>query len=459
MKRPSVCRIFVGQTNTNKEGRLEMDIATSFMPLLQVFTVVMTEPTGESFRQLVAGWLFAPRRTILGGLRAGDPTKHHSAYHRIFASARWSIDQVGLALFNLAATIVPQDVYHLVGDDTLVSKSGLKVYGAGMHRDACNSSRSHTSFRWGHCWVVLCVLIPSRRDPERKFAIPVLMRLYLNQKTNDKLRRKHRKKTELMLEMILVLEKHASDKHLHFLGDSAYTGGRMLAQIPDSANVTGRIGADARLCEPPPPRTGKRGRPPRRGKRLPKPSEMLDVKGLRRVQLKLYQNTTYQVRITSVVCRLYLAPERDVKVVAIEHLRGGRGIEVFYSTDVSLTDEAILERYSYRWPVETTFQDTKGHLGLGQPQNRTRQAVRRTTPAMFFLYGLIVLWHEHVREKPGEFVRTWTGKRSASFADMLATLRHDSLDETREKIFSTATIPPPVKKIFKTLERLLALAA
>ena len=104
-----------------------MDIATSFMPLLQVFTVAMTEPTGESFRQLVAGWLFAPRRTILGGLRAGDPTKHHSAYHRIFASARWSIDQVGLALFNLAATIVPQDVYHLVGDDTLVPKSGLKV--------------------------------------------------------------------------------------------------------------------------------------------------------------------------------------------------------------------------------------------------------------------------------------------------------------------------------------------
>jgi len=46
--------------------------------------------------------------------------------------------------------------------------------------------------------------------------------------------------------------------------------------------------------------------------------------------------------MTSVVCRLYLAPEREVKVVVIEHLSGGRGIEVFYSTDTSLSDEDVL---------------------------------------------------------------------------------------------------------------------
>lgn len=436
-----------------------MDIATSFMPLLQVFAAAMTEPTAESFRQLVTGWLFAPRRTIMGGLRATDPTKHHSAYHRIFASARWSIDRVGLAIFELVVKLTKQTTYYLVGDDTLIHKYGLKVYGTGMHRDACQSSSGFTSFRWGHCWVVLCVLVPSRKDPQRKYAIPLLMRLYLNTKTNEKLRRKHRKKTELMLEMLQVLSEHASDQTLHFLGDSAYTGGRMLAAIPENIQVTGRIGSDSRLHEAPPERTGQRGRPPRRGKALAKPIEMLAEKGLRRVSMKLYQNTTYQVRITSVVCRLYLAPDREVKVVAIEHLRGGRGIEVFYSTDTSLSEEEVLLRYSYRWPVETMFQDSKGHLGLGQPQNRVRSAVRRTTPSMFYLYGLIVLWHEHVREQPGSFVRNWPGKRHASFADMLATLRRDSLDKTRESIFSAGCIPPGAEKLFRSLELLLSLAA
>lgn len=436
-----------------------MDIATSFMPLLQVFTAAMTEPTAESFRQLVAGWIFAPRRNITGALRATDPTKHHSAYHRIFASARWSIDQVGLAIFDLVVKLTDQATYYLVGDDTLIHKTGLKIYAAGMHRDACQSSSGFTSFRWGHCWVVLCVLVPSRKDPTRKYAIPVLMRLYLNTKTNAKLRRKHRKKTELMLEMINVLAKHASGKSLHFLGDSAYTGGRMLDQIPDSVHVTGRIGGDARLCQGPRPKKPGRGRPPRRGPMLPKPTEMLASKGLRRAKINLYSQSSFYVRITSVICRLYLAPEREVKVVAVEHLRGGRGVEVFYSTDLSLSEEEILQRYSFRWPVETTFQDAKGHLGLGEPQNRVRAAVRRTTPSMLYLYGLIVLWHEYVRQEPGSFVRLWRGKRHAAFADMLATLRRDSVEETREAIFSAGRISPAAEKLIKPLQVLLSLAA
>jgi hypothetical protein len=57
---------------------------------------------------------------------------------------------------------------------------------------------------------------------------------------------------------------------------------------------------------------------------------------------------------------------------------------------------------------------------------------------MMYLYGLIVLWHEHIREEPGRFVRNWPGKRHASFADMLATLRSDSLQKTRETILSSA---------------------
>jgi len=64
-----------------------MDIATSFMPLPQVFTTMMSEPTAESFRQLITGWIFTPKRIILGAFRAIDPTKHHSVYHRVFATA------------------------------------------------------------------------------------------------------------------------------------------------------------------------------------------------------------------------------------------------------------------------------------------------------------------------------------------------------------------------------------
>lgn len=436
-----------------------MDIVSTFMPLLRVFTAAMTKPTAESFTELFAGWLFAGRRTVSDGLRAVDPTKHHSAYHRIFASARWSIDQVGLALFDLVVKLTEQLQYTLVGDDTLVGRFGLKVYAAGMHRDACQSSSGHTTFRWGHCWVVLCVLIPSRSDPNRKYALPILFRLYKNKKTNEKLRRKHRKKTELMLEMLLLVADHAPEESLHFVGDSAYTGARMLAGMPEGMHVTGRLSKDARLCEAPAERTGKRGRPQVRGKRLPTPEQLLQRKGLANRSIRLYQQTTYHVRITSLLCRLYLAPGREVKVVVTEHLRGGRKTEVFYSTETRFSDEQVLQTYSHRWPVETTFQDSKGHLGLGHPENRVKAAVERTAPTILLTYSLIVLWHEHVREKPGVFVRHWPGKQHASFADMLVTLRRDCIRETQEKIFCAAKLPVYVQKIIKPIQRLLDLAA
>jgi hypothetical protein len=233
----------------------------------------------------------------------------------------------------------------------------------------------------------------------------------------------------------------------------------MLEQIPSRIHVSGRIKADARLCDRPGPKKPGRGRPARRGKRLPKPEAMLAKKGLRRTKIKSYHDSTFHVRIVSVISRLYLAPEREVKVVVVEHLRGGRGIEVFYGTDTNLSDEEVLQTYSFRWPVETAFQDTKGHLGLGESQNRVRAAVRRITSSMFYLYGLIVLWHEHVREEPGVFVRYWPGKRHASFADMLATLRRDSVQKTRQSIFSAGRLSPAAEKLFEPLKILLSLAA
>jgi len=71
----------------------------------------------------------------------------------------------------------------------------------------------------------------------------------------------------------------------------------------------------------PRPKKPGRGRPPRRGPLLPKPTDMLAKKRLRRTKIKLYQPSNFYLRITSVICRLYLAPECEVKVVVVEHLR------------------------------------------------------------------------------------------------------------------------------------------
>lgn len=437
-----------------------MDIVSSFADLLQVFAVTMTPASSQNLRELMTGWVFAPRRTIMGMLRAGGTQRHHSAFHRLFASAKWSVDRTGLAVYDLIRRRLPQAVVFLAGDDTLLNRRGLKVFGAGMHRDPLLSSRSFTVTRWGHCWVVLCVVIESPRTPGRYFALPILARLYLNKKSAAKWNRAYRTKPELMLEMLRLVHAHDCSQKLHFLGDSAYTSSSMLAKVPESIAVTGRIVANSRIHAPAAPRQpGQRGRTRVRGERLATPDEMLDEKGLRRVDLKLYESSQYKVRLAEQEGCLFKAPKRKVKVVAIEHLRGGRGREVFYSTETNAEAEQILLWFSWRWPIEVTFHDSKQHLGLGEAENRKPKAVRRTVPTGLLLYSLIVLWHECIRQEPVLNLRKWTGKDQASFAEMVAALRTDSLAQLKQKYLSTPGIPPGIHKLLQPLEYLIALAA
>ena len=391
-----------------------MELVTSFSRLLQVFAYSMRRRTFAAWQSLAVGWLFASRRTVLDMVCLSGCQRHHAAFHRVFTTARWSIDRVGLAVLDLI-------------------------------------------LRWGHCWGVV---IESPRTPGRFWALPILARLYLNKSSATLWRRTYRSKTELMLEMLEQLQRHAGQQKLHFLGDSTFTAPAVLARIPRSITVTGRVRADARLHSPPPARVpGKPGRPPIRGPRLPSPDEMLDAPRLQRLTLKLYHQSTYHLRVAEVTARFFRTPDRDVRVIAVEHRHGGRGREVFYSTASDASAEQVLGWFARRWPIEVTFHDVKQHLGVDQPQSRKPKAVERTAPTGLLLHSLVVLWHEFVREQPAPPLRSWTGKRAASLADMLGALRQDCLEQTKQTYFSTRRIPHDVQKILESLERLLALAA
>lgn len=323
------------------------------------------------------------------------------------------------------------------------------------------SSRGHVITRWGHCWVVLCVVLESRHFPGQHFSLPVLCRLYLNKTSAQKWNRVYRKKSELMFQMLRILDRHCSgtEKTLHLQGDSAFTAPDLLQQMPGGVQVTGRVGANVRLHAPAPPRLpGQNGRPRVRGARLPTPRQMLQPKGLKRLKLKLFAGRAYHLRVATQVCRFFKAPGRDVLVIAVEHLRGGRGTEVFYTTGLSADVETVLRRYSWRWSIELTFHDTKQHLGIEEPQNRTRPAAQRTAPMALLLYSLIVWWHEQVREQPAEPLLMWRGKSHPSFADMLSALRVESLQNISPRGFSTPPLPPNIQKLIQHLTKLFQLA-
>ena len=70
-----------------------MELVPSFLEVVQQVSFVMTAPTCASFMIVLAGWVFARRRTVTRMILAADAveTKQHSAFQRVFAAARWSL--------------------------------------------------------------------------------------------------------------------------------------------------------------------------------------------------------------------------------------------------------------------------------------------------------------------------------------------------------------------------------
>lgn len=436
-----------------------MNTVSSFAVMLQEFAIVMTAPTLANFSTLVSGWMFAPRRNITSMIVAAGVAgvKHHSSFHRVFAAARWSLDAFGLAVFRLIEPYLDEDQPVLLSlDDTLARKFGLKIFGAGMHHDPLQSSRGHKVMRWGLNFVVLCVIVRFPRWPDRPFSLPVLVRLYLNQKQAARWRRKHRTRPEFAVELLEILCRHRPGRRFHVVADSAYGGATVLGNLPKNCDLTSRLGQEARLYDAPPNPTGRRGRPRVRGEKLPTPGEMLEGRAGRK-ELDIY-GRRQKFRIADQVARRFQVPDRPLRIVAVEALSGGRGREAFYSTDVNASAIAVLTGYSWRWSVEVTIRDSKQQLGFEEPQGWSRKSAERTCPMALFLYSLVVVWfveegHRHYR--PIE--RPWYPHHAhASFADMLATLRRES---AREFISTLGLTGPGKRKISHALEHFSQLAA
>ncbi len=70
-------------------------------------------------------------------------------------------------------------------------------------------------------------------------------------------------------------------------------------------------------------------------------------------------------------------------------LEGTYAVLISNRTDWSA--KRILTAYLQRWPIETFYQDSKGHLGLGAYRMRTSEAIKKHWCLVFVAYSLLHL--------------------------------------------------------------------
>jgi hypothetical protein len=397
---------------------------SDFLTLLNSFSSIFSKQTAKNFTCLMVGWvLCATRRTITGMLPYADPDgrKAHDAYHRFFHAAAWSMSKLykQLAKMLVKNLTTGDGRISLVIDDSVIKKTGRKIDGAKENRDAVRSTKSKVAYAWGLQFVPLCLNIPSPFGGE-PLALPM----------NCRLKRKGGATLpELVIEMLIEVASWLPNKEFILTGDGAYAclAGKLLPRTI----VVSRMRRDAALYElPPAHKPGQRGRPRKKGKRLPTPTEL--AKKIKKCDWqKISVDCRGKMRDYLVYCErvlwYHVCPDKQVKLVIVRDPSGVQRDDFFFTTDLEMPAEKVVFEYNNRWSVEDTFRNIKQYLGAEEPQSWKGAAPEYICGLSNFLYSLIWLWYIKCGWKPGSIKSTpwYPSKSKPSFIDAISCLREE----------------------------------
>jgi hypothetical protein len=418
-------------------------VPASLAGLLQVFRPCFTAPSFRMFVALLVGMVAQPgRRTVCGMLVGAGLARvwRHGRAHWFFSHARWSVEQVGLALVGLVVSgLLPAGVpVLLVVDDTLMRRSGRRVAGAAWQHDGARKGPKGSQVSWGTCFVVVGIVV-SLPFLDRPVCLPVLARLW---------RPKGVSKAVLACQMVSAIVARLATgsaagspgRAVHVVADAHYAGAdgaptrRELVGrgLPDGVSLTSRLRRNAVLKAIAAPVPGAGGRPRRIGARLGTPTDLARTLLWTSQQVSRYGRRD-TVDIAETVCLWYgTYRSRAVRVVLAREpgstTKAGHDLALV-TTDLDSPAAEILARYAARWSIEVAFEDARQHTGVGEARNRTTAAVERTVPFGLITQSVVVVWYAHHGHSPQIAADRRAGapwyrtKTQPAYHDMIIKLR------------------------------------
>jgi hypothetical protein len=388
---------------------------------------------------LLGGAILAPgRRTVAAALRVMglEQEPRFERYHRVLNRATWSSLAASRILLHLLVTVLVPSGPLLVGiDETLERRRGAKIAAKGIYRDAVRSSHAHCVKASGLRWICLMLLVPIAWA-ERVWALPVLTALAPSERYDRDRGRRHKTPTDWARQLLLAVRRWWPDRALVAVADSAYAALELLAACrawPNPVTVVTRLRLDAALYEPAPPREpGQRGRPRRKGERLPTLASVAATPTTAWTMVRVadwYGEGPRTVEIVSSTAVWYHGglPVVALRWVLIRDPGGSFDTQALLCTDPNAAPAQILAWFVQRWQLEVTFEEARRHLGVETQRQWSDLAILRTTPALLGLFSLVVLFAQQRFAGPPTTIRqaAWYPKALPTFIDALALLRRE----------------------------------
>ena len=404
--------------------------------LEELAPVFARRSTHRLFMLLACGLILADRGTVTGMAAAAGFGRQWRRACWFFASAKWDPDVLGLAVARLIVKcLLSEDAPLTVAvDGTFFRRWGHRVAEARWAYDGAAQGGKKIAF--GNTWLIaaLVVELPCCPSP---VALPVLFRLWRGKGTASQVR--------LAADLLELLARAFPGREVHGAGDAAFHGEPL---VIEGTTWTTRLPASAVIHGPKPPPTGRRGRPRKKGARIGTCKDAAAAADWQDVTVRIYGKK--QKVQAAAWPGLWHGSFGDApgQLVLMRDPDSEKPYDLgLFTLDTGLSPAAVIERYSWRWPIEPSNAAGKQVTGAGDACNRTMRAVERTVPFAFLVQSLMIVWYAiscdpaaglEQRRKRSPW---YTAKATPAAADMHAALR-DALTEARINAISPGSGHP-----------------
>jgi hypothetical protein len=406
-------------------------ILVSFMAAFRGF---FSAPVWDHVLLLVAGMVLTPgKRTVSAALRIMGLSGacDFALYHHVLSQARWDSRAIARKLLAMILdAFLPEGPVVIGVDDTIERRWGAKIAARGIYRDPVRSSHGHFVKASGLRWLSFMVMAPLAWT-RRRWALPFLTILAPSQRYDAAHGRRHKKLTDFARQGILQVKRWLPNRRIIVVADSSFAALELIAAVCRHVCFVTRLRLDANLFETVPERRpGQRGRPPKKGRQLPKLANLLQDPATVWTALMMpdwYGGQRCKLEIATATAVWYHAglPPVTIRWVLVRDPSGIREPQAFLCTDLDATPAGILGWFVQRWSMETTFQESRQHLGVETQRQWSDLAIARSTPALLGLFSLITLWAAEAKAITTLHARSaaWYVKDETTFSDAIAAVR------------------------------------
>jgi hypothetical protein len=414
-------------------------LQNEYTTILTAFARLFSTQVRQHVQILLIGAILAPgQRTVTAILRIMglSAEKHFQNYHRVLNRAVWSSREASRLLLGMLVAAFAVFGPIVMGlDDTIERRRGAKIKAKGIYRDPVRSSHSHFVKASGLRWLSLMLLAPIPWT-KRIWALPFLTVLAPSERYYAGRKRAHKKLTVWARQVLLQARRWLPGRKLVVVMDASFAAIDFLWQVANLASpitLIARFRLDAALYAPAAePKPGQKGRPRKKGKRLPtleQVSKDTQTRWKKVVIPNWYGQGRREVEIASATAVWFHGgmPPLPIRWVLIRDPKGKFKTQALLCTDMIEKPEQILKWFMMRWQVEVTFHEVRDHLGVETQRQWSDWAIARTTPTLLGLFSLVTLFantHAHKGKIP---IRqdAWYCKPWPTFSDALALVRQE----------------------------------